>query len=326
MPSEIRARVEKAIQEKVFPGCVVGIIRANGGREILPFGRFTYENDSPEVEADMIYDLASITKSIPTASLAAMLIKEGKLLPTDMIKKYILELQNDHGATIEDLLTYRVQGVQLSKLRHSTFEEIRTHALEHGFDGPPGESVYTNLPAFFLGIIIERVGESILPALAQKYFFDPLHMADTTFFPHDLSRVVPTEIDERGEVRGLPHDESAYTFAKARRAVGHAGLFSTAPDLLIFLEALMRGDFPWVVECAQKAWGWQANDSRFMGKYSTPQTFGKTGFTGTSVICDIERGVAFVILSNRTYPKRPGDDAAIFQFRADIADIMFEHV
>ena len=104
--------------------------------------------------------------------------------------------------------------------------------------------------------------------------------------------------------------------------MGHAGLFSTADDILTFLEALIAGTFPAVVRGAQEGLGWQLADERFMGKDAGKRTFGKTGFTGTSVVCDVERGIALVILSNRTYPKRPPNDDAIYAFRRDIADIV----
>ncbi len=321
MPNEIKARVERAITEKVFPGCVIGIVHKEGKRSVLPCGHFTYDADSPVVGEDTVYDLASITKSIPTASLALKFAHEGKLELKNLVVKYVPELQNDFGATIEDFLCYRVHGVQLSKFRYKTFEEIRTHVFEHGFSGPPGNPVYTNLPAFLLGIIVERVGRASLAHLAHTIFFEPLHMNQTTFFP-SKSDCAPTEIDDRGVVHGLPHDESAYVFAKERRAVGHAGLFSTALDILNFLEALLQGKYPYVTDGAQKGLGWQLQDQMSMGKFASKRTFGKTGFTGTSVVVDIERGIGLVVLSNRTYPTRPADNRAINEFRGDIADIL----
>ncbi|MDP2648543.1 MAG: serine hydrolase domain-containing protein [bacterium] len=318
MHEEISARVENAIRERVFPGCVVGIVRSGGEREMFPFGRFTYEADSPEVRIDTTYDIASVTKSIPTASLALQMIAEGKLRPDEKVVKYLPEMQNDYDATIEDLLTYRIHGPQLSKLRLRTFEEIRAHVFEKGFDGPPAESVYTNLPAFLLGLIIERVEERSLPALAHERFFGPLAMEQTTFFPSP-SDCAPTEIDERGEVRGAPHDESAYVFARARRAAGHAGLFSTAPDLSNFLGALLGGKLPDVAKGAMRGRGWQT-EGGLLG--ARPEgRFGKTGFTGTSVVCDMQKGIGLVILSNRTFPKRPPDMTSINAFRSDMADI-----
>lgn len=314
MSEALRGCVLQAISEKVFPGCCIGIVRTGGVREVLPFGRLTYEADSPEVAGHTIYDLASVTKSIPVASLAAMFVAGGKLLLGDTVKTYIPELQNDFDATIEDLLRYRVHGARMSRLQYPTFEQVRTHIFEGGFSAPPGESEYTNLPAFLLGTALERVGGESLPALAHRYFFGPLAMNDTTFFPHDTQRIAPTEIVDGIELRGIVHDESARLFAQKRRAVGHAGLFSTVPDLLNFLEALLQATFPPVVDAAKRGLGWQ-----LMSKGG----FGKTGFTGTSVAVDPEKGLGLVILSNRTYPRRPEDARGINDFRAEVADIVF---
>lgn len=326
MDKEIERRARQAIAEKVFPGCVVGIVRTDGQRAVLPFGHFTYETDSPAVTENTVYDMASVTKSIPLASLVLTFIAEKKLELRDPVTKFVPELHNNYGATIEDLLMYRVRGPRFSELRYPTFEEMRTHILEHGFSGPPGESVYTNLPAYLLGLVVERVGGAILPALADTYFFSPLDMSDTTFFPHDISRIPPTEVVEGEEIRGVVHDESARVFSRARRAVGHAGLFSSASDMLNFLEVFFYGDFAAVVHGAQKGLGWQLEQEWFMGSHLSKGTFGKTGFTGTSVVCDMHKGLAFVILSNRTYPTRPPDSAstgsAINVLRRDIADIV----
>lgn len=328
MPKEIEVRVRKAIADRVFPGCVIGIVRSDGAREIVPFGTFTYETDAKKVTAETIYDLASVTKSIPLASLAALFIQENRCNLSDKVKTYVPELQNDYGATIEDVLRYRVQGPRLSQLQYETFEQIRTHIFEHGFSGPPDDSSYSNMPAYVLGIVIERVGGALLPALAETYLFGPLKMHDTTFFPHDIARCAPTEIVEHSalhkeeEIRGIVHDESARTFFRARRAVGHAGLFSTAPDMLNFLQALLQGKLPAVREGAQKGLGWQIAQPFWMGSRESDSAFGKTGFTGTSVLVDPQKNTGLVILSNRTYPRRTATQDAINTFRSDIADIV----
>lgn len=328
MPNKIRDRTEGAIQEKVFPGCVIGFVERGKQRIVLPFGTLMYQS-TQEVCEDTIYDLASITKSIPTASLALMLIAEGRLSPSDKVVAHLPELQNDYGATVQDLLMYRVAGTRFSTLKDRTPEEISTYVFEHGFNGPPAERLYTNLPAFLLGLIIERVAGKTLDVLAQEYFFDPLEMRSTIFFPNvrpTRSNIAPTETVNGKEVRGIVHDESARVFSLRRRAVGHAGLFSTAPDILNFLEALLRGKLPGVADGARKHWGWQKAEPWFMGERFGEGAFGKTGFTGTSVGVDPSHETAFVILSNRTYPVRPPDAASIHSavniFRADIADIV----
>ncbi|MEK7093706.1 MAG: serine hydrolase domain-containing protein [Patescibacteria group bacterium] len=336
MREKIARRAQKAIVEKVFPGCVIGIVEKNGKREVLPFGSLIYQTEKLDdsmiyhtaepVRETTVYDIASITKSIPTASLISLFIEEGRLRLTGKVCTYLPELQNDRDATIEDLLLYRVHGVRLSELKDKTQQGILEHVFLEGFSAPSGKSEYTNLPALLLGIVAERVGGDTLDVFAQQYFFGPLKMAHTTFFP-DAGNCAPTEIDGRGEVRGFPHDESAYVFAKAGRAVGHAGLFSTAPDILDFLETLLRGDYPYIVRGAEAGLGWQLHEPYFMGTHAGAHTFGKTGFTGTSVVVDIARGIGLVILSNRTYPQRPPDaispDCAINIFRRDIADIVF---
>ena len=170
MHTRIETRVREAVEERVFPGCVVGIIRANGSRHILPFGNLTYEPDSAKVTADTIYDLASITKSIPTASLALSFIAEGRMGLADKVVEHLPELRNDRGATIEDLLRYRVQGTTLSTLKEKTPEEILEYVFAHGFDAPPSvEAHYTNLPALLLGLIVERVGGVMTPKDFKEY-------------------------------------------------------------------------------------------------------------------------------------------------------------
>lgn len=245
---------------------------------------------------------------------------------TDPVKKFIPELHNDFGATIEDLLKYRVQGDRMSTLGFRTFEQIRTHVLENGFDGPPGESNYSNLPAFVMGIILERVTGRSLSILGHTYFFEPLGMKNTTFFPAQ-SVCVPTEIQNGRVIQGIVHDDSARLFALARRSVGHAGLFSTAGDLMIFAGAVLANKFPATLSGAVQGLGWSQKDENWMGSSVGGDAFGKTGFTGTSIVIDPEKHSVLVILSNRTYPTRPREAAspvsAINIFRRDIAELVF---
>ncbi len=316
----VEERVERAIAERTFPGCVIGLLRTDGSREIVPFGRLTYDEGEP-VREDTVYDLASVTKSIPLSSLALELMAEGRFSLGHTVKMFIPELQNDYGATIEDLLRYRVQGPRLSELAAMSVEEMTAHIYESGFSGPPGEPKYSNLPALLLGIVLERATGERLDVLARKMFFEPLGMQRTTFFPK-AKDCAPTEIVDGAELCGIVHDESARVFAREGRAVGHAGLFSAAGDLLTFCSALIGGAYPHIVDGALCGLGWQT-DGDFLGANPTGR-FGKTGFTGTSVALDTKRGIALVILSNRTYPKRPPDGRTVNDSRRVVADIVFD--
>ncbi len=335
MIDAIRTRAAHAIEDRVFPGCVVGIIAPDGARHIVAFGGYTYEKNARPVREGTMYDVASVTKSIPTASLALMLAKEGRLSLEKEVVAYLPELQNDYGALVRDLLLYRVRGLRLSELREVAPERMLSYLLERGFDGAPEKSSYTNLPALILGLIIERVMGTTLDILARRYIFDPLRMSDTCFYVGaPLAHAVPTEVEEwRHDVAGETHDESAYVLAKSGKIAGHAGLFSTVPDLLSFCEMLLDGndDRARVIsEGAEAGLGWQVHQPYFMGELASSKTFGKTGFTGTSILVDRARDIALVILSNRTYPKRPPDaiseNCAINVFRRDIANIVLETV
>lgn len=329
------ARAEAALRARVFPGCAIGVVRRGEEPEIVTVGAHSYDANARAVSASTLYDMASVTKSIPTASLALVLSTDGRIDLGERVREHLPELVGDFDATIRDLLLYRVAGTRLSDLKHLAAEEMLSTLLERGFEGPPGERNYTNMPALLLGLVLERVMNTTLDILARRYFFDPLRMHDTVFYAGAyLAHAAPTELEEwRGLVQGVTHDESAFTLARAGRATGHAGLFSTLGDMLAFLRALLderdarvRG----IVRGAQEGLGWQVAQPYFMGSHASATTFGKTGFTGTSVVVDEARGVAFAILSNRTYPKRPPDaiaeNCAINVFRSDIADIVLSEV
>jgi CubicO group peptidase (beta-lactamase class C family) len=355
MEESIKQRIEEALEQKVFPGCVVGVVRRDGTRTILPFGRFTYDATAPEVKEDSIYDTASLTKSIPTGSLALQLIDHGKLKITDKLIDYIPEFNNSdrENVLIKHLLTYTIDGYglastldghDLNSLNKRSAAQLQQLLLTHDFERRPGTVFkYTNIPASLLGMVIEKIYGQPLDVLADEHFFKPLSMTRSTFSPEkfSLDEIVPTEIDDwRGEVRGIVHDESAYIAKKEGKIVGHAGLFSTAGDILTFLEMLLRdGELNGQRFFSDKiiremetnqipelndstGLGWELNQPRYMGKHCLPHTFGKTGFTGTLCVCDREKEVAYVILSNRIYPKRPPDSAAINAVRADIGNLI----
>ncbi len=350
----VTKEAHKAIEDKVFPGCVVGIVNRNGNRQVLAFGNFTYDTQSNVVKEDTMYDVASITKSIPLGALALQLLDEGKLKLTDKLIDYIPEFRNSdrENVLIKHLLTYTIDGYGLASaldkgemnISSKSAEDLIEVLLTHDFEKRPGTVfTYSNIPAALLGLVIEKITGETLDVLAERQFFTPLKMNRTTFFPERFSKdeIPPTEIDSwRKEVQGVVHDESAYIAKRDGKIMGHAGVFSTAPDILNFLEMLLhKGEYNGkryfseerVREVGENqleglddvtGLGWELNQPRYMGDFAGEHTFGKTGFTGTVCVCDVEKGVAYVILSNRTYPKRASDSKAMNGFRKKIGDIV----
>ena len=209
----------------------------------------------------------------------------------------------------------------------------------------PGQKYYyTNPPSILLTIIIERIYGKSLDKIASELFFDPLNMQSTTFYPKNLKNhdIAPSEIDLRGEVHSEVHDEAAWALSKINKLAGNAGLFSNAQDLVKFSQMLLsRGNYNGHQYFSKAIYkqiytnqienlgdiaglGWELNQPHFMGTKASAQCFGKTGFTGTSILVDPIKQISIVILTNRTYPKRPKDSKQICKVRSKIADIIFE--
>lgn len=352
MKEKIRNKINLAIEEKIFSACAVGIVRTNGNKFVIPGGKFTFEADARSIQENTIFDTASITKSIPTSSLALKLIDEGKLRLEDKLINFVPEFRNSdrENVLIKHLLTQTLDyDFRLSAHKDKSADEILDVIFTTEFKSKPGTKFfYANATSILLGMVVEKILNEPLDKLGEKYFFGPLKMTRTIFEPlkkFKKEEIVPTENQDwrGGIIQGEVHDESAYVLNR-KMTVGSAGVFSTVPDLLIFLEMLLNnGSFggkkyfsPEIMKQIQTnqlacinqyaGLGWELNQPRYMGKNCSEKTFGKTGFTGCACVCDIEREVGFVILSNYTYPARKSDAMLINKFRSDIADIVFENL
>src|SRR5258705_13038566 len=102
--------------------------------------------------------------------------------------------------------------------------------------------VYSDIGAFMMGQIVERVSGKPLDRFLRINVFNPLGMRETMFNPpkSSWSRVAPTEVDtlRGGLVRGKVHDERAYYLGGI---AAHAGLFTSAADLSRFTSMLLHG-------------------------------------------------------------------------------------
>lgn len=344
----ISTKALSAIADRLFPGCVIGISLLGGDKFILAYGRHTYDDQSRRMEADSIFDVASITKAVPTSCVALKLVEEHTLDIDGKLISYVPELSNPYREQIliRHLLSQGLDcSFTLSPHKNEPPESILQVIFAGGFNNPPGQKHFsTNAASILLSLVIERATGENIEQLSQKYFFSALGMENSSLLPErfDRERIVPTEIDPwRGRViQGEVHDETAYVL-KSKHIVGSAGLFSTAPDLLTFLEMLMNkgvygstryfgpetieamhtNQFSQPGQCA--GLGWDLSQPHYMGRLCTDQTFGKTGYTGCSCLCDISLGVSIVILSNYHFPERKGSATPINRFRQEIAEMVF---
>lgn len=317
---ELAHLAESAITNRVFPGCVIGVIDGVH-KDVHVFGHETYESDARAVTETSLYDCASLTKSVVTASIARTLLDTKKLSLEDKLLTFVPEYATRfrEEVLIRHLLTYTLGNSLPLSRAGSTPEEIFQNVCNEGTKPPGIVFNYSNTPAFLLGIVIERILGRALDTVARSEIFEPMGMTSATFLPQGA---VPSEEG----VRDIPHDESARIFARTGKAVGHAGLFATMNDLLAFMTHLFAHPDERICtnQIAQisgvTALGWELSQS-WMGEGRTPRTFGKTGFTGCSIVASFDTGRALVILSNRTYPVRPQTRNDIDLFRSATCDI-----
>ncbi len=327
--SKIDTVITQAIADSAFPGAVVLVARKGKIALEKAYGKFTYQPDAPVMKTNAIFDLASVTKVVATTTAAMILFDRGEIALDDPVVQYIPQFTGGlrDSITIRHLLTHS-SGLPPFKrffLQYTSPEEIWQAIYETEITFPPGtKTVYSDIGMILLGKIIEMVSGKPLDEFCRQEIFTPLGMQDTFFNPPDSLkyRIVPTEIDPwRGRlVHGEVHDENAYALGGV---AGHAGLFSTAKDLAIFLQMLLNGGMYDTVRLikeqtvrlftrrqnlvpgSSRALGWDTpSQPSSSGHYFSPESFGHTGFTGTSVWVDPNRKLLVVFLTNRVHPTR----------------------
>lgn len=338
--------LQTATAQQIFPGAVVGICTPDKS-EVIPVGSFTSIAKSAPVTAATRYDVASITKTIPTAYLIWKYIELGKLSLDQRVQELLPEWQGRYKdqVLLWQLLAQAVRYEPISLASLSTgrsFEDLQQSILELELIEPPGNSYYyVNTNSILLGWILEKISGKTLQDLAQGSFWQPLGMNSTGFFPtsEELDNITPTELQADGTLlHGKVHDESARVLSEAGRAVGSAGLFSNVPDLLRFLQMLLRqGENVLESDTVTKAWdtrslhngervglGWECNNRDWMGELGT-DCFGKTGFTGgfCAVFPQERRGI--VMLSNAVHPQRYTSREKLNALRKEILSAAFQH-
>lgn len=328
-----------AIAARAFPAAMVEVGNAWQPLWREPLGTLTYDGGSSAVRDDTIFDLASLTKVIATASLVLREVERGAFGLDDVASKHLAGWGQGARAavTIGDLLAHcsglpaYVPFYQEHRGRTAFETAISAVPLEYP---PRTRSVYSDLGFMLLGFALDAG----VPLRAR---FDTLWAQvapgeELQFTPPDTWRwrTAPTEDDPwRGRrLIGEVHDENA---AALGGVAGHAGLFGTAPAVGAFARHVLqvldgrsgafsrdglvrfvtRGDVPGT----SRALGWDTMlPTSSCGSRMSARAFGHTGFTGTSLWIDPEAGVYVVLLTNRVHPTRQND--AIQQVRPAFHD------
>jgi len=327
METAIDEAVADAIASQELPGAVVVIgrhdrvvfRRAYGSREVVP--------DRVAMTTDTVFDLASLTKPIATATSIMALVERGALGLDDLLVKYVpaCNRAGERAITLRHLLLH-VSGLPADTPKDD-FAHGRAEALRRicnvALRGLPGAtSMYSDLGFILLEEVVRRVTSRELPAFAGDTIFGPLGMRDTGFMPSDAlkQRAAWTEFVDGVWRVGVVHDPRAYLLGGV---AGHAGLFSTGDDLALYARALLGGGevdgkrilsaqtvaamiAPYDLPGSIRALGWNVT-SPWRGQGLSPTAIGHFGFTGTALWIDPDKDLFVVVLTNRVHPDGKGD-------------------
>lgn len=336
------AVLNQAIADSVFPGAQIAVVRDGKLIASRSFGRQTYDPTSSEINAETIYDLASVTKVVATTVSAMQLWERKKLLLDVPINSYIPQFKGGEkdSVTLRHLFTHSSGAHWWVDLWNKA--ENKAEALDYIFNLPldytPGDSmIYSDLGLIMIGDILETVTGKRIDQLSSDLIYKPMGMKNTMYTPPKalLPRIVPTEIGgsmNRGLIHRDVHDENTHFFGGVST---HAGLFSTAEDLAALAQMLLNGGIYnhhrffspatikyWttrqnIPESSTRALGWRTTEAEksSSGEYFSKGSFGHTGYTGTSFWIDPNEEIAIILLTNRVHPTR--ERGGMYQVRRD---------
>ncbi len=360
-PAQMSARLKNAFEildRGVADGAFPGGVLAVGHRDQLavhPFGRLTYEKNSPAVTADTIYDLASLTKPIVTTTAIMLLSQEHRVDITLPISRYLPEWTQASAAdpnpswrakaTVRDLLLH-IAGLPAHRDFYKSADgkgAIVKLVMAEPLVSEPGTHVeYSDLSFILLGEIVERLTGLDLDSVAKDSISEPLGLEHTLFSPlkNLRSKIAPTEKDTEYREKQLQGEVDDANASAMGDVAGHAGLFSTAGDVAIFAQMMLNGgiyahhrlleretvaQFTARVKIGDsaRALGWDVPvEPSSTGKYFSAKSYGHNGFTGTSLWIDPEKDLVVILLTNRVYPT--AENIKIREIRPRLHDAIVE--
>jgi uncharacterized protein YbbC (DUF1343 family)/CubicO group peptidase (beta-lactamase class C family) len=328
----IDAAVESAIERGDAPGAVVVVVHRDEVVFRKAYGRRSVAPEAAPMTPDAVFDMASITKPVATATSVMVLVEQGKLRLSDKVAKHwpAFAANGKQDVTVEQCLLHVTGLIPDNSIKDyvGTRAEMLQRIADLPLLSPPGTRFrYSDVGFIVLGELVERLGGMPLDEFATKHVFAPLKMADTGFKPGDKlkNRIAPTGKRGGTVIVGDVHDPRAFALGGV---AGHAGLFGTADDLARYCRMLLRGgeldgarvlsplgvrlftepaDVP---PSGQRSRGWDVDTSYSAqrGELFPPgDGFGHTGFTGTSIWVDPPSQTATIILTSRLHPDEKGN-------------------
>lgn len=350
-PAAVRAldaAVNAGIQQRTYPGAVVIVGRADTILFAKGYGQYSWNLDTRRPDpAWSLWDVASLSKVVATASAVAVLVGRG-LLDLDLPVSSVLPRFSGggkEGVTIRMLLDHSSGLPAWAPLGAADGSVGSAEAKL--FDIPlrraPGETaLYSDLNAILAAMVVEKVSGLSFDEFTREMVFLPSEMAATTWKPmvSDQTRTVPSERRADGSVLvGSVHDPNARALGGI---AGHAGVFASGLDLAHFAQRWLRGlagDSTWVSPdvlklfaartraAGTRALGWDTpllepgdGEPPLYGACATDTTIGHTGFTGTLLWLDPPKDLFVVFLTNRSFAPTKRSLSEMRTHRAAVSD------
>jgi CubicO group peptidase (beta-lactamase class C family) len=344
--TEIDRLVEEEIAKGNFPGAVVLVGQKEDIMYWQAFGDKIIDPCQEPADRNTIYDLASMTKPIATATSIMILRDRNQIQLDDYVSKYLpaFACNGKEQVRIEHLLTHTsglpayTSATELAKQYGSPCPDkvIEKICSLKALSKPGEEFRYSCLGYITLAKIIEIISGQDIGDFSKENIFTPLGMKHTSFNPPDSWKrdIAATEVINGRSLQGTVHDPLARLMAGLS---GNAGLFSNAYDLSIYCRMLLNGgklngkrilssESVKLLTTARshgRACGFDVNSTYawVKGSYAPEEAYCHTGYTGTSIVCDPASKTYVIILTNRVHPKDDGTTKAV---RTYVAYIVFK--
>lgn len=341
------------------PGAVLCIVkddkivfeRAYGYKSVLP--------DTTMASKDVIYDLASLTKCFSTTIAAMQLAEQGMLRFDDPVENYLPGYYSDteYGKriTVRQLMTHtsglasylKVDSLAMAwgeccadSLRNYIIRDLPRYSK-------PGVKFRYSCPSFVsLQYVVEAITGERLCDYAQRHIYEPMGLEHTSYLPVGepvpedwLPLLAPTELQSDGEMLlGKVHDPLARRLNAGNS--GNAGLYSCVEDLAVLCAAIMNGgeihgrrilEAKTVKRMCKpdpksgRTLGWDSKSAyaKFADEFGKDRVICHSGYTGTSVVMDLDRKIAIILLTNAVHPY---DDGSLGRVRRDLSKIVSKSV
>jgi len=326
--------VQASLDAGQLPGCVIAVGRHGQLAMLKAYGNREVQPSKVPMTVDTVFDMASITKPVATATSMMVLLERGHVRLRDRVSDHFPEF-SAHGKeliSVTQLLTHHSGLIADNPIgdyesgRATAWQQILNQQL---VEAPGTKFIYSDVGFITLGELVEKVSGQNLHEFSQQHIFGPLGMFETGYLPADelRARAAPTEQRAGEWIRGEVHDPRAFHLGGI---AGHAGLFSTARDLAIYAQMMLQeGSYGGVrilspptvelmtraydVSGSQRGLGWDklSGYSINRGENFSPRAFGHGGFTGTVLWIDPELDLFVIFLSNRVHPDGTGNVNAL---------------